>query len=483
MIDRCEPGVDRTHLLDATWDRDLCAWRLPAERLSELRGRLSANGVRHSDETGQAQAALRRESWSLPQLRDYQRSAVQAWRDAGDRGVIVLPTGAGKTFVALAAIAELAISTLILVPTRVLLDQWARFLAMCWSHPIGRLGDGQRAIAPITVATYASAITWAPRVGDGFGLVVVDECHHVGAWCPREILEMLVAPSRLGLTATPPSGSPATALARHLGPTVFECSVADLAGGALAPYTHETIPIQLDPDERAAYRATRGVFNAFYARARRENPTLQWRQFAYEAQRTDDGRDALVAWRASRALVAYPEGKRSKLRELLARHTSDRVLVFTADNATAYTIARELLVPPITCDIRRKERTDMLARFSSGECNVLVSAQVLDEGFDIPDADVAIVVGGTSSQRRQVQRIGRVLRPRPGKHALVYELVVEQTAEVRQSFDRSADREREPEREPWLDREPRVSRVAGFNRSAVSSEMGVAGPSSSEVVS
>ena len=166
---------------------------------------------------------------------------------------------------------------------------------------------------------------------------------------------------------------------------------------------------------------------------------MQWRKFIYEAQKPEDGREAIAAWRASRSLIAYPQGKRDKLRELLARHATDRVLIFTADNATAYAIARELLVLPITCDIRRKERTEMLHRFTSGECNVLVSAQVLDEGFDVPDADVAIVVGGTSSQLRQVQRIGRVLRPRPDKHALVYELVVESTAEVRQSLDRATD--------------------------------------------
>ncbi|HUS30427.1 MAG TPA: DEAD/DEAH box helicase [Kofleriaceae bacterium] len=401
---------------------------------------------------------MNRESWSIPPLRDYQRAAVQAWRDAGDRGVIVLPTGAGKTIVALAAIAELAVSTLVLVPTRILLDQWARFFGMCWAHPIGRLGDGQRSIAPITIATYASAITWAPRIGDSFGLVVVDEAHHVGAWCPREILEMLVAPSRLGLTATPPDGVAASALARHVGPTVFECGIADLTGTALAPYTHETIAIELTAEERSAYRSTRGLFAAYYARARRDDPNMHWRQFVHEAQKSDDGREAVLAWRASRTIVSYPEAKRSKVRELLARHAGDRVLVFTADNATAYAISRELLVPPITCDIRRKERTEMLSRFSSGACNVLVSAQVLDEGFDIPDADVAIVVGGTSSQRRQVQRIGRVLRPRPGKHAVVYELVVEGTAEVRQSFDRATNRShRGARRHPEIVRQDALS--------------------------
>jgi superfamily II DNA or RNA helicase len=110
----------------------------------------------------------------------------------------------------------------------------------------------------------------------------------------------------------------------------------------------------------------------------------------------------------------------------------DRVLIFTADNTTAYAIAREFLVIPVTCDIGRAERLTMLERFRTGESPVLVSSQVLDEGFDMPDADVAIIIGGTASERRHVQRVGRVLRPRPGKRARVYELAVQATVEVTQ---------------------------------------------------
>jgi len=69
--------------------------------------------------------------------------------------VIALPTGAGKTLVALAAIARLGVAALCLVPTRVLLDQWARALAACASHPIGRLGDGDHVVAPVTMPTSA----------------------------------------------------------------------------------------------------------------------------------------------------------------------------------------------------------------------------------------------------------------------------------------------------------------------------------------
>lgn len=428
MIDQAPNDIDPKQLLGATWDDDLAAWRLPAERLSDVRGRLSAKGVRFTDDITPSDITGR---WVLPELRWYQRDALGAWRDSGDRGVIVLPTGAGKTLVALAAIAELRVGTMILVPTRILLDQWAGALEAAWPDPIGRLGDGDHRPAQITVATYASAVTWAPRLGDRFGLVIVDEAHHVGAWCPAEILEMLVAPARLGLTATPPDGPALWQLARRIGPTVYSLGVDALRGTALADYTHETIEVELDPVERNAYKRFRGEFSAFYARAQRGH-RLPWRQFVIEAQRSLAGRDALAAWRASRALLAYPAAKRARLRALLQRHSGERVLIFTADNATAYAIARELLVVPITCDIGRTERVEMLDRFRTGACSVLVSSQVLDEGFDVPDAEVAIIVGGTSSQRRHAQRIGRVLRPRPGKRAYIYELAVNDSAEVRQ---------------------------------------------------
>jgi superfamily II DNA or RNA helicase len=278
------------------------------------------------------------------------------------------------------------------------------------------------------VSTYASAIIWAPRIGDQFGLVVVDEAHHVGAWCPSEILEMLPAHARLGLTATPPEDP--RILARHIGPVVYSLSIDDLSGDALAPYELRTVPIALTLDERLRYRTMRQRFSSVYAALARASGSGNWNDFVRTAIRTPEGRNALEAWRSYRALIAYPEGKRTALREILSHHVGERVLIFTADNATAYAIARELLVMPVTHEINRAERTAVLARFRSGETSVLVSSQVLDEGLDVPDADIAIIVGGTASARRHVQRIGRVLRPRPGKRAIVYELEIGETTEA-----------------------------------------------------
>ena len=418
-------GEDPSQFPGARWDDDVRAWRVPASAHEALVVRCSDSNIRISDEVVPVRLFG---AWTLPSLRWYQARALAAWDAANRRGVIALPTGSGKTLVALAAIATLGVGALVIVPTRVLLDQWARALAAVCPHPIGRLGDGDQRIHPITVATYASAVIWAPRIGARFGIVVVDEAHHVGAWCPAEVLEMLPAAARLGLTATPPDEG--RALERHVGPVVYALGIDDLSGDALAPYELRTVPITLGRDERSRYRTLRARFASVYAELARRTGRSDWNEFVRIAARSRAARDALEAWRAYRALLAYPEGKRAAVREILARHTGERTLVFTADNATAYAIARELLVMPVTHEITRTERAQVLAKFRSGEISVLVSSQVLDEGLDVPDADIAIIVGGTASPRRHVQRIGRVLRPREGKHAIIYELAIDDTAEA-----------------------------------------------------
>jgi superfamily II DNA or RNA helicase len=92
---------------------------------------------------------------------------------------------------------------------------------------------------------------------------------------------------------------------------------------------------------------------------------------------------------------------------------------------------------PFTCDIRRKERATVLERFRRGELRALVSARALNEGIDVPDAEIGVIVAGRLGEREHVQRVGRLLRPSEGKRALIYEMVVRSTAEVRQAARRA----------------------------------------------
>ena len=139
------------------------------------------------------------------------------------------------------------------------------------------------------------------------------------------------------------------------------------------------------------------------------------------------------AYRRQRQIAYAAPGKLEVLGHLLSRHGNDRMIVFTQDNATCYQVSRMFLVPAITHHTKVKERTDLLRKFATGHYGVLVTSKVLNEGVDIPAANVAIILSGSGSVREHVQRLGRILRKSPDKRALLYELVTGGTSESRTS--------------------------------------------------
>ena len=417
------------------WDPRVDAHRAPAHLYREIAANLRTRGVQFSDVvSGQRPISGR---FHDIELRPYQAAALDAWELADRRGVVVLPTGSGKTRTAIAAMSRVRTSTICLVPTRVLLDQWCRELSRVYDGRVGRLGDGDRQVESITVSTFESAYRRMHELGDRFGMLVVDEAHHFGGKMRDEALEMSIACARLGLTATPPAdGDGAACLSELVGPVVYSLVIQDLAGRFLADFDSVTITVDLTPGERQRYDEEMGRFRPVFRQFQRTCPGASWTEFLAGAYRTPAGRRAVESWRRARRMLAYTEGKAAALGTLLDRHRDARVLVFTADNETAYAVARTRLITPITCDIGRPEREEVLERFRDGELRALVSARVLNEGLDVPAADVAIVVGGTQGQREHIQRVGRILRPARGKRARVYELVVRRSGEVFQSRQR-----------------------------------------------
>lgn len=372
-----------------------------------------------------------------PELRPYQAEALSAWETAQRRGLIAMPTGAGKTRLAVAAIASVRAPSLVLVPTRVLLDPWATALKDAGVPFVGRYGDGERTHGPIVVATFAGARANAEWLGNRFRLLVVDEAHHFGGGAVDEVLEMFVAPWRLGLTATPPSAEARLGRLRALiGPIVFRTTIDDLAGRWLAPFRIVTRTVALSHDERSRFEALaatwRPVLYGFFA----ERPNARWPDFVAHCGRTERGRSALAAWRRSRAITTLPEAKLALLNDLLLRHAASRTLVFAGDAVAALQIARSCLVPALTSEVGAAERRAILTTFADGNLRAVVSARVLNEGVDIPSADVAIIVGSSQGAREYIQRVGRVLRPAPGKEALIYEVVTEGTREARVAWER-----------------------------------------------
>ncbi len=367
-----------------------------------------------------------------PSPRDYQREALACWRAQRGRGVVVLPTGAGKTEVALMAIADRQRATLVIAPTLDLVRQWHEALQRRFDVEIGVVGGGEHTVLPLTVTTYDSAFLHMDHLGARFGLMVCDEVHHLASESYALAARLSLSPYRLGLTATPERSDGRDELLSGLvGPIVFRKEIDELEGRFLADYDTETIAVTLSPTERAAWTAARATYRQFLADERLSLAGPQgFSTFIKRAARTAEGRAALAAWRLQRRLAFASEQKLVVVEALLARHAGARTLIFSDDNATAYEVSRRFLVPVITHQTKVRERTAILRAFSDGSVPIVSTSRVLNEGVDVPDAHVAIVISGTGSTREHVQRLGRILRPRPGKRAILYELVAHDTGET-----------------------------------------------------
>jgi len=368
------------------------------------------------------------------ELREYQQEALDAWLDSNRRGVLELPTGAGKTVIALAAIAHVDTPTLVVVPTIDLLEQWQRELETEFEVPIGRLGGGEQRVEPLTVATYDSAYLRADELGDRFGLVVFDEVHHLGAEGYQDIARMLAAPDRLGLTATfeRPDGAH-EAIAELVGPRVYEIAVDELAGDHLAPYEIRRIEVELTADERAEYDEAQGTFVDYVRQANISfSSGSDYLQLVKRSGNDPRAREALLAKQRARELMMNAENKQHQLGRILDRHRDDRIIVFTAHTDLVYRLSERFLLPAITSETGAAERREILQRFREGTYSRIIAANVLDEGVDVPDATVGVVLSGSGSEREFTQRLGRILRPKEdGGRAVLYELVSSETAEER----------------------------------------------------
>src|SRR2546426_9606726 len=165
-----DPGLDPSAIPGVLWDPRVQAYRTPAYRYRALRRELARRAVPFSDEVRIRQLPLG--SWSPIELRPYQEAALWAWELAQRRAVVVLPTGSGKTRLALAAMARAGSSALCLVPTRILLAQWLHHIRRTYAGPVGCYGDGAHELAALTVATFESAYRHMDRLGNRFELLV-----------------------------------------------------------------------------------------------------------------------------------------------------------------------------------------------------------------------------------------------------------------------------------------------------------------------
>jgi superfamily II DNA or RNA helicase len=414
-----------------TWDQRTRCYRAPALAYADVVRALVASKVPYQD-GARRYGELAEGARVHRQPRPYQSEAIAAWQRARGRGVVVLPTGAGKSHLAVLAIDDKRRHALVVAPTLDLVRQWYDLLTLSFGGPVGLVGGGEHDLRPLTVATYDSAFLHMDHMGARFGLVVFDECHHLPSGSFALAAKGCLAPYRLGLTATPERADGRDAdFPDLIGPIVYRKDIVELSGDYLADYDVEQVSIELTAEEREVYELERAIYRGFLGKnGIRMSSPAGWGEFIMLSARSAEGRRAMLAYRTQRRLAFAASGKLEYLEHLLFVHRRDRIILFTQDNATAYEISRRFLVPAITHQTKVKERSHILAGLAEGSYGGVVTSRVLNEGVDVPDANVAVVLSGSGSVREHVQRLGRILRKKDGKRAILYELVTEGTSET-----------------------------------------------------
>jgi len=373
----------------------------------------------------------------MPKLRPEQNQALDGWRNFGCRGQVIMPTGTGKTEVALAAMAETKIATLVVAPVRDLMYQWHRRILKSLGYDAGIVGDNTFNIKAVTVTTYDSAYIHMSKMGAGFGLLIFDEEHHLPGRYRREAAILSTAPMRMGLTATPErSDGLHKDLDFLIGPVAYEMPFEQAKGSTLANFDIVRIPIALNDKEQHIYDKCSKEIRDYIVLRREETPGYSWQDLCKESSRDPHARHALKSFYLKTSIESRASEKLRVLEDIFRLHNGQQTLVFAGSNAMAFEVSKRFLVPTILSHTRKKERLSVLDDFAKGKFKVLVANRVLDEGVDVPEAKVGVVIGGQGSTRQAKQRLGRILRKSGNSQATLYEVVCENTKEVHRSRSR-----------------------------------------------
>lgn len=367
-------------------------------------------------------------------LRDWQRDALVRWRAANHKGIVEVVTGGGKTVFALACVKDFGPdSTLVVVPTQALLDQWWEEASAFFGiplddvHIVTGMGRVRKGTINIAVLNTAARLHAEGRARKSF--LIVDECHKAASPKFRAVLEIEKSAS-LGLSATPDrpyDDGLNDVLVPALGAVIYQYSYRDaLRDGVIVPFLLRNIVFELEEDDQAEYdRLTSAIARSIQSRG------------------LEDERTVALLLRRARVLNLSLNRIRLALR-IVASHRGKRTIVFHEDIEACEVILEVLRQAGVRCGIyhsrmKLRDRAETLSRYRQGVIDVLVTCRALDEGFNVPETQIGIIAASTATRRQRIQRLGRVLRPVAGKEqAIVYSLVA-----TNPEIQRLRDEERE----------------------------------------
>jgi len=334
-----------------------------------------------------------RTDWVRPTLRPYQHRALEGWHAVHRRGIVCGPN-AGRLGIAL--LASLRTSALVLCADRPRVVEWTRTLPRWCSGAVGLVVDDVASIESVTLMTFDDARRRLPEIGARFDLLIVDGVDRLSAEIATDIASAALPEARLGLaTRTLGETLGAERAMALLGRVICEASTPPSS-------SRETVRlwVELDVDERAKY-----------AELRR--------------------RGGLEGNRDAARLAAFPRSKRALVSSLLRDHRIDRTYVFAGFADAARAIADDVGIPAVDSDLSREKREAIVAAFREGAFRAVVCAHGLMGIDDPPPVNVVISVPGALGEGTHRLSLSGVLRPRPGRLTVAYELVTSNTIDDR----------------------------------------------------
>lgn len=375
-------------------------------------------------------------------LRPYQEKALDAALKA-KRGTIKAATGIGKAIIAIAWLKSINVQSLIIVPTQALIFQsWAPKLQDAGLIDVGQYYALAKQEGSTVITTYSSAVSH-PELLEKAEAVVLDEVHHLGAQTAliRLLPRLKEKEYVLGLSSVPERRDEAHEVFLKEFPICFDLSLGDaLRKGIVAPLEVIEIRAEMTQEEKEKYDGqTERIQRAFkFCGAN----IAKWMRCFDPNTRQFVGRQGLLAMSRRKKLLSQVESKKGKILEIIASHQDQRIILFAESVQAIEEIKDYLVTNGVPCETFHShtepwKRMEILEDWGR-KFDVLLSCRALEEGLDVKEVAVAILITSGTSKRQFIQRIGRVIRPKEGKTARFYVIFCPVTVE--ESYAKTIDK-------------------------------------------
>jgi superfamily II DNA or RNA helicase len=351
-----------------------------------------------------------------------QSNALNAWHTAGYRGSIIAGTGFGKSRCGVLAVAHALKDGgrgLVLVPTNQLQDQFAEEF---------RKWDKEQFLSRVEILCYQSA---HKLQNEHYEIVVCDEVHLGLSPVYRRFFESNTYDKLLCMTATPPEEEEYNELLMKLAPTVYEITLDQcVQKGLVAPYNIIYYPVQLTQTEQVAYNKANNAF-VHYKYLLGGYDAFNNAKYILKTGQGDKKAASMFfnAIRKRKAVVQHALNKLEMVKEIAEKHAGEKILTFAGTNEFTNMMAETVGGLVYHSGKTKKQREKILEEFKNTDGAILCSTKALNQGLDVPDVGVGIIAGLDSKSLPMIQRVGRLIRFRPGKQGVVYIVYVAETQE------------------------------------------------------